>query len=63
MDKDKYMMSLVWYLIRNDTDGLIYKTETNRLRENELMVARGKEGEKDRELEMDVYTHCCTQNG
>ena len=36
------MISLICRILKNDTNELIYKTETDSDLENELMVTRGK---------------------
>ena len=48
----------MWNLKKNDTNELIYKTETDSDLENELMVSRGKggEGRTDWESGIDMYT-------
>ena len=45
----------MWNLKRNDTNELIYKTNLLTNLENELMVAREKGGERDREFVIDTY--------
>ena len=53
-----YDITYMWNLKKNDTNELIYKTETDSDLENELMVSRGKggEGRTDWESGIDMYT-------
>ena len=52
------MISLICRILKNDTNELIYKTETDSDLENELMVTRGKgwRGGIVREFGIDIYT-------
>ena len=44
-EKEKYhMISLLWGILKNDTDELIYKTETDSDIENKLVVTEGERG-------------------
>ena len=50
------MTSLIWGILKkNDTNELIYKSE--RLTENELMVANGEEWSEGREWEFDTMMY------
>ena len=58
-EKEKYcMISLICRILKNDTNELIYKTETDSDLENELMVTRGKGwgGGTDWQFGIDMYT-------
>ena len=46
IEKDKYMISLICGILKNDTNELIQNRKTHIL-ENEFMITRGKAGEID----------------
>ena len=48
-DKDKYhMISLIYGILKNDTNELIYKTETDSQTENKLLVTKEERRGQDK---------------